>query len=743
MANDQAERSFDMNVRASLHSLIVGIVVVVLCSSPVAVTAEDVAGKAGVQAFLKEHCHRCHGADAQEADFAMHTLAGNIAAGEALDRWTEIAMRLKAGDMPPTDEPQPDPDRIEQVVAWIDSQLVLAGKSDAIRAGAMHTGNHVDHDLLFNADIDVPLHAPSRVWRLNNQIYKNLAEQATNRALTRTGAGRRVTDPFSIPPSEEFRYRASVGLMDESSAMQLIRNAEQLVLEQTRQAVEKTRGARKTPNEFLPLFQEEPPATEAQVKTAIARQFELWLKRQPTEDEIADYLKLHRKNLETGGITVGARTTLMAVLLHPESVYRFEVGESVAGKDNIRRLTPRETAFAIAYALTDSPPKADLMKLADEGELSDADDVAAEVRRMLEASGLQKPRIMRFFREYFGYPTAADVFKETAEFPAFKIESLINDTDLLVKHILEQDSDVLRQLLTTNLSFTHYSLSDNAKMQVEKAIAKHKANLKKDPKKYQGQSPKIEKHVVYENYNQRDFVLQKDQPVRMPAEQRAGILTQPSWLVAYSGNFDNDPVKRGKWIRTRLLGGTVPDLPIGVDAQLPDEPHNTLRERMRVTRDSYCWRCHRKMNPLGIAFENYDHFGRYRTHESVLDPEATEKNVDSKEQPLGKVMRDVAIDAGGEVDYTGDPRLDGKVDNSIELIHRLAKSERVRQVFVRHAFRYWMGRDENLGDARTLRAADKAYIDSGGSMNALIVSLLSSESFLYRTDATEGASESN
>lgn len=248
---------------------------------------------------------------------------------------------------------------------------------------------------------------------------------------------------------------------------------------------------------------------------------------------------------------------------------------------------------------------------------------------------------------------------------------------------------------------------------------------------------KTEKHVIYQNYNLPDFVLSKDQPVHLPPEQRAGILTQPSWLVAYSGNFDNDPVKRGKWIRTRLLGGTVSDLPIGVDAQLPEEPHNTLRERMRVTRESYCWQCHRKMNPLGITFENFDHFGRYRTHESVLDPEATEKNVDSKGRNLGKVMRDVAVDAGGEVDYTGDSTLDGKVKNSIELIHRLAKSDRVRQVFVRHAFRYWMGRQENLGDARTLRAADKAYVESGGSMNALIVSLLSSESFLHRTGTAD------
>ena len=706
-----------------------------------AVTADEVgAEKARVHEFLNQHCFRCHGEETQEGEFAMHKLSPEIAAGEALDRWTTIAERLKAGDMPPVDEPQPDPQSIEQVVAWIDSQLTLAGKSSAIKASSLQTGNHLDHDLLFNAEIDVPLHAPARIWRLNNEIYKNLADDASDRALTRTGAGRRVTDPFSIPPGDGFRYRANVGAMDESTSAQLIRNAEQLVLEQTRQAVTEDKGARKTPKDFFPLLKEKPPATEEQVKAAVAKQFELWLKRQPTAAEMTDYLDLHRRNLESGGVVVGTQTTLMAVLLHPESVFRFEVGQSVAG--NVKRLTPRETAFAISYALTDSPPDDRLLKLAEEGGLDTEEDIASEVKRMLDDDKLKKPRILRFFREYFGYPAAADVFKETDEFPAFKVEGLVNDTDLLVMHILEQDRNVLKELLTTNLSFTHHSGSDEAKKRVEQEIAKHKQNLKKDPEKYKSRSPKIENRLLYENYNLSDFVVQEDQPVRLPAKERAGILTQPSWLVAYSGNFDNDPVKRGKWIRTRLLGGTVPDLPIGVDAQLPEEPHHTLRERMRVTRESYCWQCHRKMNPLGTAFENYDHFGRFRTHETVLDPEATAKNVDEKGRHQGDVTKDLPVDATGEINYTSDSQLDGKVENSIELIHRLAESDRVRQVFIRHAFRYFMGREENLGDARTLRAADKAYVESGGSMNALIMSLLTSESFLLRTEVAIASSQS-
>ena len=67
------------------------------------------------------------------------------------------------------------------------------------------------------------------------------------------------------------------------------------------------------------------------------------------------------------------------------------------------------------------------------------------------------------------------------------------------------------------------------------------------------------------------------------------------------------------------------------------------------------------------------------------------------------------------------------------MIEKLAESERSEQVFVRHAFRFWMGRNETLNDAAILQEAHRAYKESGGSMNALILSLLTSDAFLYRT----------
>src|SRR6185503_8126029 len=100
-------------------------------------------------------------------------------------------------------------------------------------------------------------------------------------------------------------------------------------------------------------------------------------------------------------------------------------------------------------------------------------------------------------------------------------------------------------------------------------------------------------------------------------------------------------------------------------------------------------KCHQKMNPLGLPFEGYDYIGRFRTSE------------------LGRP----AVTTGA-IDHSGDGKLDGPVTNPAEMMRKLADSPCVRQVFVRHAFRYWMGRNEELSDSPTLIAADRAYVEN-------------------------------
>ena len=130
---------------------------------------------------------------------------------------------------------------------------------------------------------------------------------------------------------------------------------------------------------------------------------------------------------------------------------------------------------------------------------------------------------------------------------------------------------------------------------------------------------------------------------------------------------------------------------------------------MKVTEEAYCWKCHQNTNPVGLPFEMFDHFGRWRTKE------------------LGK-----PVNTSGAINNSDVKALDIKVTDAVTMMRKLADSPHVRQVFVRHAFRYFMGRNETLRDASTLRRADQSYVQSNGSMKQLIISLLTSDSFLYR-----------
>ena len=544
-----------------------------------------------------------------------------------------------------------------------------------------HYGNKVDHAALFGATARTIPDAPPRVWRISPAIYREL-----------WGAKSNVPSPFAVPPNHGFKdYSADAGI-DEPTAAQLIRNAQALVAKQTAFTTGPD-GKLKVQNgsikEFCELLNPGRTPTRADHEKAIARQFQTALKRTPTKDETDRFVALFEKNVADAGRTEGVRTTLSAILLHPEALFRSERGAGSPDADGLVMLTPRELAFAVAYAVGDRGPDAQLLAAADKGQLKAPAQIAAQLQRLWADPKLPKTRMLRFFHEYFEYHLATEVFKDKKLNKDHNPRALVEDTDRLVQYILDQDKNVLYELLTTNKSFVAYGYDSKKKTAVETGTT---GGNKTAPRAA---------------YNVAAWTAK--QPMELPKEQRAGVLTQPSWLVAHSTNFDNHAILRGKWVREKLLGNYVPDLPITVDAQLPDDPKRTLRDRMTVTQDAYCWACHEKMNDLGLPFEMYDHFGRFRTEE------------------LGK-----PVDATGEVALTGDEKIEGKVTNAVEMLHKLAKTDRVRQVFVRHAFRYWMGRNETLGDAWSLVQADKAYVESGGSMKALVTAIVTSDSFLYR-----------
>ncbi|MDC0049409.1 DUF1588 domain-containing protein [Verrucomicrobia bacterium] len=556
--------------------------------------------------------------------------------------------------------------------------------------------------------------------------------------------------------------------------------------------------------------------------------------RNPTDSELAENIKQFKLYASKLDRQKAIAKLIESLVLSTEFAYRNEFGEGEPDEHGRRMMSPRNASYALAYALTDASPDETLVQAAEKGRLNSRKDYEREIRRILndrdqwciidenvQASNLnasvtnQPIRKLRFFREFFGYPKAQDVFKDDSRFGAGRhepaVSRLIDEADMLVEYILEKDERVFEELLTTEKFYLYHS-GDNQAMkagsdELKKVyeyfrkfdwetwepddVAPHKEfmltiwefrkvrggdnksllnslkrmmpALKRHFRAGQangmpymkvsmgfwhggnvlgrtGQQMRGEQVTSYWNIDWKKWDYPPVQPAAIP--NRKGILTHPAWLIAHAQNLETDPIHRGKWIREKLLAGTIPDVPITVDAVIPPDHHKTLRQRMENrTGDSYCWRCHQKMDPLGFPFEIYDDFGRFRTEENLEHPENLLKEAKRGEiNAFGaslSVYKTLPVDPRGVLKGTDDTTLDGDVEDAFDLIDRLAKSDKVRQSIIRHAFRYFLGRNEMLSDSKTLMDADKAYIVNNGSFDEVIVSLLTSDSFIYRKPNTK------
>ncbi|MGE9271604.1 MAG: DUF1588 domain-containing protein, partial [Verrucomicrobiales bacterium] len=530
---------------------------------------------------------------------------------------------------------------------------------------------------------------------------------------------------------------------------------------------------------------ENPFLSDDLIRAAVEDLFESLTFRPPSSEESDAYVQIVKDSVSKLGKEDGVFMGLSAIFLHRDALFRPELVQSGTADEHGRvMLQDWELGLAVNHALRYLKPDDELRHAIEDGRMRSRADVEREVTRMLENDRIRKPRVLRFFREYFDHDIAGYICKDTkalidAGAPPGNLRyyrgmfEATASTDRVIELILEEDRDVLKQLLTTRkvaaskdekIYFGRRRTQEEVEMaekerrkEVEEAVreiegeierveaelaelnsspsaetdkvvrlaleekekeleqlVKDRRNARRPPtissnvETFNFEGPEIYARAGYKSFSNGSMREERTLST-VPEGERLGILTHPSWLVSHTDAMDNHAIHRGIWVRERLLGGGIPAVPITVDAQLPDEPHHTLRRRMRVTREEYCWSCHEKMDPLGLPFEMYNHTGMYRTLE------------------LGE-----PVDTSGAIIDSGDPELDGPVDDAIEMIERLAESERVEQVFVRHAFRFWMGRNETLHDAPVLQEAHRAYRESGGSMKALITSLLTSDAFLFR-----------
>ena len=613
-----------------------------------------------VRPFLKTYCISCHGEETQKGKIRLDNLSSNLEDRQEAELWSRSLEAIEFGEMP-SDKADKFPTKAEArlVQDWIASSLAQVGIEVEEKAGKEGYGNLIPHDLLFSpAESKRVVDAAARLWRISPKALANTVRGA-----------RMVSNPFALDKPHG-NFRDFKGKYVFNSLM-----AEQVTELALAHSEKEAKNARKA----IVMMKEKGSTIDEANREAIKRHCHNVLRRTPTEEEMDVMMTLLKKVDTELGVPFGLQAVYASIILRPETLFRFEGTGASDDDTGLVALSRRELATSLAFALTDLPPDGNLLRAFENNESSPRDILMAETRRLLddEIRPTARNRFLQFFQEYFDYLKAEDVFKDQIKGHKHWAPALVYDLNALVLHVLKKDKQVLKTLLTTPEYLIH-----------------------------------VNSHRDHGNplvYNLPPDWKPSSKPFKFPEGQRMGILTHPAWLVAHSGNFDNDPILRGHWIRYKLLGGSVPDIPITVDAKLPEDENMTLRERMHVTRAEECYKCHSKMNPLGLPFEQYDHFGRFRFLELDKPVDVTSKIVNS-----------------------GVPEVDGEIRTPFELIERLANSTHCEQVFVRYVFRFFMGRNETLGDAKTLQEAHKAYVDNDGSMKALVLSLLISDSFLFR-----------
>jgi hypothetical protein len=317
--------------------------------------------------------------------------------------------------------------------------------------------------------------------------------------------------------------------------------------------------------------------------------------------------------------------------------------------------------------------------------------------------------------------------------------------DDMIARVVVQDQDVLKELLSTNT----YFLPSNDGAARRLAAARDHLSDNTDNKRtcdgYASAEECAQNEFAWEQgytnyinapYEHDALIPLADRDahwVDLPVTERAGVLTHPAWLSAHGANFENDAsaIYRGKWIVEHLFCGSIPDVPITVDAQLnPESADMSARFRIaeKTETNDYCLGCHEVMNPLGYAFETYNHAGflRIDNHEQTSDFGRSQLPMDTS---LGKMFY-----PNTTINYIPEELRGATITDGVDLANRMSQSPHVRQCFVRHTFRYFMGRDERPEDACTLNAMDQSYLDNQGSFVEMLITLLTSDTFLYRVD---------
>jgi Protein of unknown function (DUF1592)/Protein of unknown function (DUF1588)/Protein of unknown function (DUF1587)/Protein of unknown function (DUF1585)/Protein of unknown function (DUF1595) len=319
-----------------------------------------------------------------------------------------------------------------------------------------------------------------------------------------------------------------------------------------------------------------PAEEEACAERIISRLARRAYRRPVAADDLPPLLALYRQGAAEDHFEAGVRLALLKILVSPEFIFRMEFDPPDA--TGVHRVSDVELASRLSFFLWSSIPDDELLAVAERGELGEASAVERQVRRML-ADPRSHALVKNFAGQWLFLRNTARIQPDPAAFPNFDEnlrQALEQETELLVDSTLREDRSIV-DLLIADYTFVNQRLA--------------------------------------EHYEIKGVYGSEFRRVAVKDPNRRGLLGQASILTVTSYPNRTAPTVRGKWVLEQLLGTPPPPPPPNVPSLKEDASATTatMRQRMEQHRaNPACASCHRIMDPLGFALENFDGLGRWR-----------------------------------------------------------------------------------------------------------------------------------
>jgi hypothetical protein len=403
-------------------------------------------------------------------------------------------------------------------------------------------------------------------------------------------------------------------------------------------------------------------------------------RRPLTSAEIDRLLPFYEGEAAKNGFEAGVRASLEAILASPYFIFRLEKAPTDARSGGTYRVADMDLASRLSFFLWGMPPDQALIDAAGRRELSTLAGLEKHARRLL-ADPRAAALADRFAAQWLRLQDIEKVRPDPNFYPNFDenlAEAMRTETKLFFNSVVTEDRSVL-DLLTSDYTY------------LNERLARH--------------------------YGIKGVVGPEFRRVTYPDDSRRGILGQGSMLVQTSLANRTSPVLRGKWVMEVLLGTPPPPPPPDVPdleaaAAAKDGRLLTTRERMEIHRtNATCNSCHRFMDPIGLALDNFDVTARWRQREN-----------------------------GMPIDTTGDFYDGTRVTSLPELSALLVKrpTPLVRN-FAENLMAYGLGRRVEYFDQPAIRAIAKSAEANNFKMSSFILGVVKSDAFRMRRVQPEAA----